>query len=302
MDATVELVKHLLPSVVHIHTEVPASHPSTAMLGDERMGTGTIVDPAGLILTVNYVVMGGRSVEVTLDRGRLQRAEIVAQDFDVGLALLRIKRQGLPAVELVSSERLAPGTPVFTAAAMGPRERRVAGGLVTQLGEFEAYWEYLLERGIVTSAPNPGFGGGALFTLAGKMAGVVSLNLNEITRNSLAIPSECFQAHRDELLRYGRVVSRPQRAWLGVFAHPLEEGVVVAGLVPKGPGARSGVQEGDVIVGLDSTEVPTRKDLYLTLWRHAPGEKIALEVLRDNELRVVNVIGGDRAEFYKQIS
>ena len=53
MDATVELVKHLLPSVVHIHAEVPASHPSTAMLGDERMGTGTIVDPAGLILTVN---------------------------------------------------------------------------------------------------------------------------------------------------------------------------------------------------------------------------------------------------------
>jgi S1-C subfamily serine protease len=302
MDASVELVKQLLPSVVHIHTEVPASHPSTAILGDERMGSGTVVDPAGLILTVNYVVMGGRSVEVTLDRGRVQRAEIVAQDFDVGLALLRIKRQALPAADLVSSECLDLGTPVFTAAATGPRERRVAGGLVTQLGEFEAYWEYLLDRGIVTSAPNPGFGGGALFTLAGKMVGVVSLNLNEITRNSLAIPSECYQAHRDELLRYGRVVSRPQRAWLGVFAHPLEEGVVVAGLVPNGPGARSGVREGDVIVGLDSREVPTRKDLYLTLWRHTPGEKIALEVLRDNELRVVNVIGGDRADFYKQIS
>jgi S1-C subfamily serine protease len=96
------------------------------------------------------------------------------------------------------------------------------------------------------------------------------------------------------------VVSRPPRAWLGVFAHPLDEGVMVAGLVPNGPGARSGVQEGDVIIGLDSREVPTRKDLYLTLWRHAPGEKISIEVLRDNELRVVNVVGGNRAEFYKQ--
>jgi len=75
----------------------------------------------------------------------------------------------------------------------------------------------------------------------------------------------------------------------------------VAGLVPNGPGARSGVQEGDVIVGLDSREVPTLKDLYLTLWRHSPGEKISIEVLRDNELRVVNVVGGDRAEFYKQV-
>ncbi len=300
MDASIQLVKHLLPSVVHIHAEISASHPSTAILGDERMGTGTVIDRAGLILTVNYVVMGGRTIEVMLERGRTQRAEIVAQDFEVGLALLRIKRQGLAAVEMASSEDLSLGMPVFAAAAMGPRERRVAGGLITQLGEFEAYWEYLLERGIVSSAPNPGSGGGALFTLGGKMVGVVSLNLNEITHNSLSIPSECYQGHRDEFLRYGRVVSRPVRAWLGVYASPLEEGIIVAGLVPNGPGARSGVQEGDVIVGMDSREVPTRKDLYLTLWRHAPGEKIAIEVLRDNELRVVNVIGGDRAEFYKQ--
>ena len=244
MDASVELVKRLLPSVAHIHTEIPASHPSTAILGDERMGTGTIIDPAGLILTVNYVVMGGRSIEVMLERGRVQKAEIVAQDFDVGFAVLRVKRQGLPAARLASSETLALGTPVFATAAMAPRERRVAGGLVTQLGEFEAYWEYMLERGVISTAPNPGFGGGPLFTLAGTMVGVVSLNLNEITRSSLAIPIECFASYRDELLRHGRVVSRPQRAWLGVFAHPLDEGVVVAGLVPNGPGARSGCPGG----------------------------------------------------------
>src|SRR5215468_8534730 len=300
MDASVELVKRVLPSLVHIHTEVASSHPSTAILGDERMGSGTIVDPAGFILTVNYVVMGGKTIEVMLEKGRTQKAELVAQDFDVGIALLRIKRQGLPAVSLASSEDLSLGAPVFAAASTAPRERRVAGGLVTQLGEFEAHWEYLLERGIVSTAPNPGFGGGGLFTLAGRMVGVVSFNLNEIARNSLSIPSECYQGHRTEFLRYGRVVSRPVRAWLGVFAHPLQEGVVVAGLVPNGPGARSGVQEGDLIVGLDSREVPTRKDLYLTLWQRSPGEKIALEVLRDNELRVVNVVGGDRAEFYKQ--
>src|SRR5215475_7401075 len=104
MDASVELVKHLLPSVVYIHTEVPASHPSTAILGDERMGSGTVIDPAGLILTVNYVVMGGRTIEVTLERGRAHRAEIVAQDFDIGLAVLRIKRQGLAPVRIASSE------------------------------------------------------------------------------------------------------------------------------------------------------------------------------------------------------
>jgi len=301
MDASVEIVKHLLSSVVHIHTEVPSAHPSTRMLGDERMGTGTVVDPAGLILTVNYVVMGGETIQVTLGRGRALRAEIVAQDFEVGLALLRVKRQGLTAAPIADSETLARGAPVFALGSTGPRERRVAGGLVTDLGEFEAYGEYLLDRGIVASASNPGFGGGPLFTLGGQMVGVVSLNLNEIARCSLSIPVECYRQNQEEFVRFGRVVSRPQRAWLGVFAHVLEEGVVVAGLVPNGPGARSGIQEGDLIVSLDAQEVPTRKELYLSLRRHAPGEKMTLEVMRDNEVRRLSITGGDRADFYKQI-
>jgi S1-C subfamily serine protease len=302
MDASVELVKHLLGSVVHIHAEVPSSHPSTRIMGDERMGSGTVVDPAGLILTVNYVVMGAETLQVTMGRGRALRAEIVAQDFEIGLALLRVKRQGLPAVPIADSDTLTRGEPVFALGSTGPRERRVAGGLVTDLGEFEAYWEYLLDRGIVSSAANPGFGGGPLFTMTGRMVGVVSLNLNEIARSSLAIPSEYYRRNQQELVRFGRVVSRPQRAWLGVFADVLEEGVVVAGLVPNGPGARSGIQEGDVIVSLDAQEVPTRKDLYLSLWKRAPGEKMTLEVMRDNEVRRLSVTGGDRADFYKQTS
>jgi S1-C subfamily serine protease len=302
MDASVELVKHLLGSVVHIHAEVPSSHPSTRIMGDERMGTGTVVDPAGLILTVNYVVMGAETLQVTLGRGRALRAEIVAQDFEIGLALLRVKRQGLQAVPIGNSETLTRGEPVFAIGSTGPRERRVAGGLVTHLGEFEGYWEYLLERGIVSSAANPGFGGGPLFTLSGQMMGVVSLNLNEIARCSLAIPGEYYRRNQQEFMRFGRVVSRPPRAWLGVFAHVLEEGVVVAGLVPNGPGARSGIQEGDIIVSLDAQEIPTRKELYLSLWKHAPGEKVTLEVMRDNEVRRLSVTGGDRADFYKQTS
>lgn len=301
MDASVELVKHLLASVVNIHTEVPPAHPSSAILGLERMGTGTVVDPAGLILTVNYVVMGGDSIQVSFGAGRRARAELVAQDFDVGLALLRVKRQGLTAVEPGSSETLDRGHEVFAIGSNGPQDRRVVNGVVTYLGEFEAYWEYLLERGIVSNFPNPGYGGGPLFTPGGRMVGLVSLSLSEIGRSSLAIPIECYLANADEFLRYGRVVSRKKQAWLGVFAHPLDEGVVIAGLVPNGPGARSGLKEGDLILSLDSEEVPTRRDLYLSLWRHAPGDRITVEVMRENEAKTVGVTGGDRAEFFKQL-
>jgi S1-C subfamily serine protease len=300
MDASVEFAKHLLQTVVNVHAAVPRAHPSSRILGNERMGSGVIVDPSGLILTVNYVVMGAQTVEVAFIKGRRVKAEVVAQDFEIGFAVLRVKRQGLVAAPLGVTTELERGEPVVAVASTGPQERRIGGGVVTYLGEFEAYWEYLLERGIVSSAQNPGFGGGGLYTMTGVLLGVLSLNLNEVARSSLAIPVDFYREHETELLRYGRVMSRPRRAWLGVFAHAIDEGVVVAGIVPEGPGDKGGLQEGDLIVSLDAQEVCSRKELYLSLWRHEPGERLTLEVLRDKKTRRVEITTGDRAEFFKQ--
>src|SRR2546427_5772769 len=130
MDASVELVKRLLPSVVHIHADVPAAHPSARVLGEERMGSGVIIDPSGLILTVNYVVMGGETIQVSFSKGRSQRAELVAQDFELGLALLKVNRTGLASVAVASSDRLERGQSVFALGSTGPREARVAGGVL----------------------------------------------------------------------------------------------------------------------------------------------------------------------------
>jgi len=298
MDASVEFVKQLLPTIVNIHATVPKGHPSARILGEERMGSGVVVE-GGLILTVNYVVMGANTVEVAPLKGRRTRAEVVAIDYEVGLAVLRPKRQGLPAVQLGTAAPLERGDPVIAIASSGVQEVRVSGGVVTYLGEFEAYWEYLLDRGIVCSASNPGLGGGGLFTLNGRAAGIIYINLNEIARNALAIPADCYRDHAEELLRYGRVVSRPRRAWLGMFATALEEGVIVAGIVPGGPGEKGGLREGDLIVSLDAQEVSTRRELYMSLWRHEPGEQITLEVMRDNAVRRLELTGGDRAEFFK---
>jgi len=300
MDVSPEFVKELLPSIVNIHATVPKGHPSIRILGDERMGSGVVVE-GGLILTVNYVVMGASVVEVAPLKGRRTRAEVVAMDYETGLAVIRPKRQGLPAVALGATAPLERGDPVIAIASSGVQEVRVSGGFVTYLGEFEAYWEYLLDRGIVSSASNPGFGGGGLFTLGGRAAGILYINLNEIARSSLAIPADCYRDHAEELLRYGRVVSRPRRAWLGMFAHALEEGVIVAGIVPGGPGDKGGLKEGDVIMSLDAQEVSSLRELYRSLWRHEPGERITLEVMRDNAVRRLELTGGDRAEFFKQV-
>ena len=300
MDAPIEFVKELLPSIVTIHTTIPRAHPSSRILGEERMGSGVVVDASGLLLTVNYVVMGASTIEVAPLKGRRTRAEIIAQDFEIGLALVRTRRQGFsPAV--FGAKAPERGDPVIAIASSGVQEVHVAGGLVTYLGEFEAHWEYLLDRGIVSSAPNPGNGGGGLFTLGGRLLGVLYLNLNEIVRNSLAIPVDFYRDHAEELLRYGRVVSRPKRAWLGVYAHALEDGVVIMGIISGGPGDKGGLREGDMIVSLNAEEVSSRRELYMSLWKHQPGERLTFEVMRDNSVRRLEVTGGDRAEFFKPV-
>src|SRR5215510_9930862 len=300
MDTSVELVRHLLQSVVYIHTTVSREHPSTKILGNERLGSGVVVDASGFILTVNYVVMGAQTISVAFQKGRRAKAEIVAQDFDIGLALIKVNRQGLVAAEL-GDDVVERSDEVILLGAMHPQERRATSGFVTYVGEFEAHWEYLIDRGIISNAPNPGYGGGGLFTTTGRLAGTVSLNLNEIARSSLAIPIDCYRDHRDEMVRYGRVVSRPRRAWIGIFAYVVEEGVVVAGVVPDGPGDRGGLQDGDVIVSLNAEEVASRRDFYMSLWRHEPGEPLTFEVKRDNKTRRFEVKGGDRAHFYRQL-
>ena len=300
MDAPVPLVKFLLETVVNLHATVPRDHPSASILGQERMGSGVVVDESGLILTVNYVVMGAQTVHVSFLKGRRTKGEVIAQDFETGLALVRVKRQGLRVAALAPTQALERGSSVVAVGSTATQERRVAGGLVTDMGECEAYWEYLLDRGIVSSAANPGYGGGGLFDLNGRLLGILYLNLNEVARSSLAIPVDAFQAHEDELVRYGRVMSRPRRAWLGVFAHALEEGVVVAGVVPGGPGEVAGLREGDLIMSFNAEEIGSRRDLYMRLWRHEPGERLDIEVMRDKKVCRFEVTGGDRAEFFRQ--
>jgi serine protease DegS len=247
--------------------------------------------------------MGAQTISVGFQKGRRAKAELVAQDFEVGLALIKVNRQGLVAADMGTGDVVERCDEVVLLGANGsrPDERRATGGLVTYIGEFEAYWEYLLDRAIISNAPNPGYGGGGLFSMTGRLAGTVSLSLNEISRSSLAIPTDFYRTHRDEMVRYGRVVSRPRRAWLGIFAHMVEEGVVIAGVVPDGPGDRGGIQDGDVIVSLNAEEVGSRRDLYMSLWRHEPGEALTLEVMRDNKMRRFEVKGGDRAHFFRQL-
>src|SRR2546428_12589614 len=83
--------------------------------------------------------MGAQAIEVAFAKGRRTRAEIVAQDFEVGLALIKVKRQGLPAAVLTGGDALEPRNALVALAATGTQGRRVGGGRLIYLSEFEAY-------------------------------------------------------------------------------------------------------------------------------------------------------------------
>lgn len=297
MNAAVSLIGRVLPATVHVRSTIPSTHPSARLLGTERMGSGTIIDPSGLVLTVNYVVMGASEVRVTLLDEREYVAEVVKHDFGSGLGLLRIASGDLPSLPLRKSSDLALGDEVFLVASVGEGGARVANGAVSWLGPFDANWEYVLERAIMTTSMNPGLGGGPLLDTLGRVVGVVSLNLNEIGRFSLAIPSEYYLDARTEFLGGGRT-GMGTRAWLGVFCYAMNNHVVIAGILPGGPAERAGLKAGDVVLSVDGQDVADRATLYRHLWTRRPGEAVSLTVYRGSESRQVTVDSGDAVEFF----
>jgi len=288
----------VLPATVHIRADIPEGHPSSRILGTERMGTGTIIDPSGLVLTVNYVVLGAPQVRVTLLDQRAYVADVVHHDFASGLALIRLPDHGLTSLPLRRLAGLELGDDTFIVASVGEGAARVSNGAISYIGPFDANWEYVLERAVMTTAMNPGLGGGPLLDARGEVLGVVSLNLNEIGRFSLVVPAEYYLDATDRFLAHSLAVGLPGRAWLGIFSYAMKEHVVIAGLLPGGPGEQAGLKAGDVILAVDGDEVRDRRTFYELLWRRRPGDEVTLRVFRGRQEQTVRVASGDVEEFF----
>ena len=297
VNASVHLLGRVLPATVHIKSQIPADHPSARILGTERMGSGTVIDTNGLILTVNYVVLGASEITVTLLDQQEYAGTVVKHDFRSGLGLVRIGETGLPALPMRRSTEAHVGDDIFILASIGGGQARLSTGNISYIGPFDANWEYVIDRGIMTTAMNPGLGGGPLLNSLGHVLGVVSLNLNEIGKFSLAIPSEYYLDAKDAFLAAG-APGMGTRAWLGVFCYAMNDHVVVAGVLPGGPGDLAGLKAGDVILGVDDRDVADRATLYRYMWTRQPGEPVAVRIFRGNQARTVTIAAGDVVAFF----
>jgi serine protease Do len=286
VNASVFLLDKVSAATVGVHAHVPESHVSAAIgLGTDRRGTGTIIAPDGLILTVYYLVMGAKNVIVTLRDGEQHEAQVVAQDYRTGLGLLKINARKLPCLEVVSSEGCSVGQEVFIITSLGAEQRCGDCGIVSYLGPFDAVWEFVLERSVcvMTTAMNIGSSGGPICNTRGQVLAVSYLNFADIGRSVLGIPGEYFLGARDELIRHGKRITAP-KAWLGVLSYTLREHVVIAGVMPGGPGEKAGLKQGDVVLSVDGNDISERKALYDALLSHRPGEQITFKLLRQNQV------------------
>lgn len=286
------------PSTAFLRSQVPRRHPSAAVLGEERMGAAVAVG-AHHVLTAHYLVMGASHIQLAGADGRPRDVRRFRVDHETGLALLTLDGPPLRPARLREQDDVAPGEPIFLLTCTSKGERKGATGHVCMVGPFEAFWEYMLDRAIMTTAINPGLAGAPLFDSEGRLIGIVSLSLAAVGRYSLAIPIDLYRQRREILETEGPDRSRPARAWTGIYPQAYDGGVVLTGVVPGGPGDKAGLARGDLILSMDGQTVGSLRELYATLWKRAPGESISLQVLRDGAIRVVEVAAGDRDEFYK---
>ena len=289
MNASVHLLRRVLPATVHIQADIPEDHASAAILGAERMGTGVILGSAGAIVTAHYVLIGARSVQVTSIDGTTVPGQIVGIDYQSGLGV--VAAPGLPARGLAlrpPEEEVVVGEDCFVVASVG-EGRQVRTGFVASLGPFDAFWEYMLEQAILASPENPGLGGGPLADLQGRVIGIAALSLAEVGRSTFAIPSSLIAPILEGIRESGRYTAAAPRAWLGLTCYSLRRHVVVAGVIPGSPAAHAGVKPGDLVLAIDGVQVGERRELFERLWQRKSGEPVFLRLFRDDRTIEVEV-------------
>jgi S1-C subfamily serine protease len=282
------------PSVVRIQVE---SKP-----GRGGSGSGFIFTPDGFILTNSHVVHGAEKITVwTPDSGDFT-AQLIGEDPDTDLALVRIDSPVLQSVKLGDSRSIRVGQLVVAIGNPYGFQYTVTAGVVSALGRsLRSQSGRLIEDVIQTDAAlNPGNSGGPLVNSSGAVVGVNTATILPAQGLCFAISINTAQFIASKLIRHGRV----RRSYIGVQAQtaPLNRniarhyelktatGALILSAEPGSPAQHAGLQEGDVIVSLDGAPVEGMDVLHRLLSEERIGQATRLTVLRGSrrlELRVV---------------
>src|SRR5437773_4162747 len=263
-----------LSGVLGLQATVPQDAFTAGTLGTERAGSAVLIRKDGLVLTIGYLVTEAESIWLTSSLGGAVPGHVLGYDQETGLGLVQaLGRLSIPPIEMGTRMRVGAGDHAILAAE-GGRRHAVAATIVARQ-EFAGYWEYVLDRAIFTAPAHPFWGGAALIGADGRLIGIGSLHVQhasgrELRRDvNMVVPIELLPPILDEMLTYGRP-NRPPRPWLGLLAAEVEDAIVVAGLVEKGPASKAGLRPGDRILAVRDDPVASLAGLWRKVWAGGP--------------------------------
>ncbi|MGM9425022.1 Do family serine endopeptidase [Hydrogenophaga sp. MI9] len=266
-------------------------------------GSGFIVSSDGLILTNAHVVRDASEVTVKLTDRREFQAKVLGADPKTDVAVLRIEAKGLPTLPMGSAKALRAGEWVLAIGSPYGFENSVTAGVVSAKGR--ALPDDSMVPFIQTDvAVNPGNSGGPLFNARGEVVGINSQIYSQsggYQGLSFAIPIEIATQVKDQIVatgkarhaRLGVTVQEVNQALADSFKLERPEGALVSGIEPDGPAAKAGLKSGDVILSFNGQPIGGSADLPALIGQSAPGEKVALEVVRQGKRETVSAQLGD---------
>lgn len=299
--SVLDVVAKVSQSVVNINTVRLLQDVFYRVVPIKGMGSGTIIDSKGYVLTNNHVIEGAEKIEVTLTSGEVLAGKLAGVCATTDIAVIKVESARIPAANLGDSDKLKVGQRVF---AIG-NPFGLAGGPSVTAGVISAVNRSIRsERGVfeglvqTDAAINPGNSGGPLVDVQGRVVAISTAIIPFAQGIGFAIPINSARMCSEEIVLHGRVV----RPWVGVsglsvtreiadyYSLAVDSGVLVAEVVPRGPAQGAGLAKGDVIVGLDDSRIRSVEELQKEVKKRKIRDKIRLLVVRDSQKLIVELV------------
>lgn len=299
--AVIQAAEAVSPAVVNI--EVSQDHGGASAAGRQGgrrragSGSGFVLTPDGFILTNSHVVHQADEIQVTLADGHRAQADLVGDDPDSDLAVVRVRTNGLTHATLADSQTIRVGQLAIAVGNPLGFQCSVTAGVVSALGRsLRARSGRLMDDIIQTDAAlNPGNSGGPLVDSRGQVIGVNTAMILPAQGICFAIAANTARLVATQLIAYGRFrrsvigVAGQNVALPGAVArrHDLltDGAVLVVGVERHSPAERAGLLEGDLIVAFGDCPIGSIDDLHRQLTHGRVGLRCELTIIRDDRRR-----------------